>query len=132
MLILIEFTNCTQFSNKEDYWVKFNYNGQDSRNCYLYPTYRYHDVSWHEANDDCLSKNATLVSIHDFPTNYILSHPINPGVYSSHVIWLGLTSLNHKRGQYQWSDGSPREINLFANVTSSGDTVSSDVREQGN
>ena len=117
-------------TNPNDKWVTFNIPGAgQSRFCYLWPnTYM---VSWHEANDQCMKRNATLMSIHEYQTNAIMTFLNGDGLFSFTNYWIGLTSLNGKRGDYEWSDGSARPYTNYANTTYNGSPLPPDVRNQG-
>ena len=65
--------------------------------------YCYHkfdeDKTWQAANDDCVSKNGHLASIHSEDENIFITSML------SHKTWIGLLKV-HKGGQRHWSDGS--------------------------
>lgn len=115
-----EFTPCTQFTRPNEYWVTFADQGVPSPYCYLYPNSTSRSGSWHEAYDNCHKKGATLVSIHSFRTNYILTHPLRLTVGMTSVYWTGLTSLNGNKGVYKWSDNTPVQYTPWAVTTSTG------------
>ena len=101
-LFILETTPCTQ-ETPDDGWVTVETALTD--HCYL----RIADTkTWQAANDDCVSKNSSLVSIHsDNENNFIKS-------IISDVGWNGLLKV-HKGGQRRWSDQTTYDYDNWRN-----------------
>ena len=101
-LYVIEPTICN-VDTPDDGWVTIEPALTD--HCYL----RIPDAkTWQAANDDCISKNATLVSIHSNDENSFIKSLI------SGVGWTGLIKV-HKGGQRGWSDATSYDYTNWRN-----------------
>uniref|UniRef100_A0A914DYU1 C-type lectin domain-containing protein n=1 Tax=Acrobeloides nanus TaxID=290746 RepID=A0A914DYU1_9BILA len=75
-----------------------------TKSCY-YMVHR--ATSWHEASNDCINRDAHLVSIHSSEENQFLielSQLGRPVSSWSDFVWIGLA---RRTVVYQWSDGTP-------------------------
>ncbi len=121
---------CTQpgFEN----WITYGNNI-----CY-YVSSLHQRSTWHDANDFCRLKNASLLSIHDLNTNNLfairapLLNTVNNNLINNYntFYWIGLNSMP-KRGFYKWSDGTPNQMTQFTQVTPEGKPLNPDIYLQG-
>ncbi|KAM3624134.1 uncharacterized protein V6R79_019405 [Siganus canaliculatus] len=76
----------------------FGFNGR----CYRYFATR---LSWADAELNCVSQGANLVSIHSLEEQYFVKNLIkNFDPQSQRWTWTGLSDV-HKEGRWMWSDG---------------------------
>uniref|UniRef100_UPI0037E74543 lactose-binding lectin l-2-like n=1 Tax=Semicossyphus pulcher TaxID=241346 RepID=UPI0037E74543 len=76
----------------------FNFNGR----CYKYVSTR---MSWADAELNCVSQSANLVSIHSLEEQNFVKNLIKNFDPAQGFTWIGLSDL-HKEGYWMWSDGS--------------------------
>jgi len=82
--------NCPMF------WYSFN------GRCYKYIST---DMTWAEAELQCLSEGANLVSIHSLAEQEFVKSLIKNFDHIEGFTWIGLSDIHYK-GRYMWSDGS--------------------------
>ncbi len=95
-------------------------------------------MTWHDANDFCRLKNASLLSIHDMNTNNLLArrapilNTVNNILINNYnkYFWIGLNSMS-KRGIYKWSDGTPIQFTRLTRLTPEGKPLNPDIYQQG-
>jgi hypothetical protein len=95
-------------------------------------------MTWHDANDYCLSNNASLLSIHDRKTNNLFARiaPLlitaNNDLFINYnkYYWIGMNSIS-KRGFYKWSDETPIQFTRLTRLTPEGKPLNPDIYQQG-
>ncbi|KAM3595902.1 uncharacterized protein V6R79_004905 [Siganus canaliculatus] len=76
----------------------FGFNGR----CYKYVATR---LTWADAELNCVSQRANLVSIHSLEEENFVKTLIKNFDHTQSLTWIGLSDI-HKEGSWMWSDGS--------------------------
>uniref|UniRef100_UPI0037E88491 lactose-binding lectin l-2-like n=1 Tax=Semicossyphus pulcher TaxID=241346 RepID=UPI0037E88491 len=85
------------------FWYDFN------GRCYKYVSTR---LKWADAELQCVSQGANLVSIHSLEEQSFVKDLIKNFDPAEGRTWLGLSDL-HKEGRWMWSDGSAVEFSFW-------------------
>ncbi|XP_056255663.1 lactose-binding lectin l-2-like, partial [Seriola aureovittata] len=90
--------NCPMF------W--FSFNGR----CYKYVATH---MSWADAELNCVSEKANLVSIHSLNEHNFVRSLIKNFDHAEELTWIGLSDA-HKEGKWMWSDGCAVKFTLWS------------------
>ncbi|XP_019945975.2 lactose-binding lectin l-2 [Paralichthys olivaceus] len=90
--------NCPMF------W--FSYNNR----CYKYVATQ---MTWAQAELNCVSQGANLVSIHSLGEQNFIKTLVSNFDPSEGITWIGLSDL-HEQGRWMWSDGCAAKFYLWS------------------
>ncbi|KAJ0003256.1 hypothetical protein NQD34_008354, partial [Periophthalmus magnuspinnatus] len=83
----------------------YSYNGR----CYKYVATH---MTWADAEMQCVSQGANLVSIHSVEENNFVKNLIQNFDHTLGQTWIGLSDI-HLEGAWMWSDGCPLRFKLW-------------------
>ncbi|XP_053302119.1 lactose-binding lectin l-2 [Pleuronectes platessa] len=93
-----------QLGNCPMFWFSFN------NRCYKYVAAQ---MTWADAELNCLSQGANLVSIHSLDEKNYIKALIKSFDPAEGKTWIGFSD-NNKEGSWMWSDGSAVDFNFWA------------------
>ncbi|XP_041823014.1 lactose-binding lectin l-2-like [Melanotaenia boesemani] len=83
----------------------YNFNGR----CYKYAASR---MTWADAELNCVSEGANLVSIHSQEEHDFVQSLIKNFDHAQSPTWIGLSDV-HKEGTWMWSDGTKVDFTIW-------------------